>query len=129
MSRLKVKTKVRQLCVRGGGGRVRDLLYADDTGFVSHSEVDASGIICQQYGFDYHILMGVCPAEGDLQFLPKSNHFEKVCTKKIQESKRVRQVQPEIRKQQLIGDSSEHEYVRVVDSRSTKGQNKGSCSL
>ena len=30
---LKAKTKVRQLCVR-------DLLYADDTGFASHSEID-----------------------------------------------------------------------------------------
>ena len=35
--RLKAKTKVRQLCVR-------DLLYADDTGFVSHSEVDLQTI-------------------------------------------------------------------------------------
>ena len=33
MSRLKSKTKVRQLCFR-------DVLYADDKRFVSHSEVD-----------------------------------------------------------------------------------------
>ena len=33
-----MKTKVRQLCVQ-------DLLYADDTGFVSHSEVDLQMIL------------------------------------------------------------------------------------
>ena len=38
MSRLKAKTKVRQLCVR-------DLLYADDPGFVSHCEVDLQTIL------------------------------------------------------------------------------------
>ena len=38
VSRLKAKKKVRQLCVR-------DLLYADDTGFVSHSEVDLQTIL------------------------------------------------------------------------------------
>ena len=38
VSRLKAKTKVRQL-------RVRDLLLADDTGFVSHSEVDLQTIL------------------------------------------------------------------------------------
>ena len=38
VSHLKVKTKVRQLFVRG-------LLYADDTGFVSHSEVDLQTIL------------------------------------------------------------------------------------
>ena len=38
MFRLKAKTKVRQLCVR-------DRLYADDTGFVSHSEVDLQTIL------------------------------------------------------------------------------------
>ena len=38
VSRLKAKTKVGQLCVR-------DLLYADDTGFVSHSEVDLQTIL------------------------------------------------------------------------------------
>ena len=38
VSRLKAKTNVRQLCVR-------DLLYADDTGFVSHSKVDLQTIL------------------------------------------------------------------------------------
>ena len=38
VSRLKAKTKVRQLCVR-------DLLSADDTCFVSHSEVDLQTIL------------------------------------------------------------------------------------
>ena len=37
VSRLKAKTKVRQL-------GVRDILYADETGFVSHSEVDLQTI-------------------------------------------------------------------------------------
>ena len=38
VSRLKAKTKVQQLCVRG-------LLYADYTGFVSYSEVDLQTIL------------------------------------------------------------------------------------
>ena len=38
VSRLKAKTKVRQL-------GVRDLLYADDTGFVSHSKFDPQTIL------------------------------------------------------------------------------------
>ena len=62
----------------------------------------------------------------DLQFLlKKRNHFEEVCRKKKLESKRVRQVQPELRVQQLTGDSSEYEYVWIVDSRSTTEQNNG----
>ena len=38
VSHLKAKTKVRQLCVQ-------DLLYAYETGFVSHSEVDLQTIL------------------------------------------------------------------------------------
>ena len=42
VSRLNAKTKVRQLCVW-------DLLYADDTDFVSHSEVDLQTILYDRF--------------------------------------------------------------------------------
>ena len=89
----------------------------------SHPQQPANGIICQLHGFDYHIMECVLRKER----LAKNGITLKKYSKK--ETGKQTGLTCSTCLQQLTGDSSKDEYVWVVDSWSTKGQNKGKSPM